>query len=144
MAVDLEEVRRIMTEVVVYNRHLGVQIPELRRGFARMVLPYRPEFVGDPERMALHGGIVSTLVDNCAGAAVWSTVEPGDRIATVDLRVDYLRPAPAADLWAESTVLRSGNRVAVAEVRVYAEAAPERTIAAGKGVYNVRRGTPHP
>jgi len=82
---------------------------------------------------------MSALIDTCGGAAVWTRVESRDRVSTVDLRVDYLRPGPLEDLACEATVVRAGNRVGVADMKLFAVSAPERVIASGKGVYNIVR-----
>ncbi|MGE4293179.1 MAG: PaaI family thioesterase [Desulfovibrio sp.] len=119
---------------------LGLRVEEIREGYARLRLPFRPEFIGDARRPALHGGLLSTLVDTCGGIAVWASGEPGDRVATIDLRVDYLRPAPAKDLLAEAQVRLMGNRVGNASVVIFAADDPETPLVEGRGVYNVRRG----
>lgn len=139
MQLPLEKVCAFMEQQIPFNRYLGMKVPLLREGFARFELPFRDDFIGDPFRPALHGGVVSTLLDTCGGAAVWTQVEPDDRVATVDLRIDYLRPGPLADLACEAEVVRVGNRVAVTDMKLFAVEAPERIIATGKGVYNVKR-----
>jgi len=134
-----EQVVHFMEQEVAFNRMLGIRLVELREGFARMELSFREDFIGDPGRPALHGGVLSTLLDTCGGAAVWVSADPGDRVATVDLRVDYLRPGPLSDLACEATVLRIGNKVGVTDMHVFAIDDPERIVASGKGVYNIRR-----
>jgi uncharacterized protein (TIGR00369 family) len=137
--VTLEQILQFMEQRIPFNRFLGIQVKVLQDGFARMELPFRQEFIGDPVRPALHGGVVSTLVDTCGGCAVWTRVDTQDRVATVDLRVDYLRPGPLADLACEATVVRAGNRVGVADMKLFAIEDPDRIIATGKGVYNIVR-----
>jgi uncharacterized protein (TIGR00369 family) len=137
--VTLEQIMQFMQQRIPFNRFLGIQVKVLQDGFARMELPFRQEFIGDPVRPALHGGVVSTLVDTCGGCAVWTRVDTQDRVATVDLRVDYLRPGPLADLACEATVVRAGNRVGVADMKLFAIEDPDRIIATGKGVYNIVR-----
>ena len=140
MPTTIEMVKQIMDDLIPFNRYLGIRVKELRLGHAVLELPFRDEFVGDPVRRVLHGGVLSTLIDTCGGAAVWTQVELEDRVSTVDLRVDYLRPAPGADLICEGTVQRLGNRVGVVEMRLYTPVNPGRLLATGKGVYNIRRG----
>jgi len=71
-----------MEEQVPFNKYLGVKVDELREGFARFSLIFRKEFIGDKRRPALHGGIISTLIDTCGGAAVWTHFAREDRIST--------------------------------------------------------------
>ncbi len=139
MTTSEQTIRQLMEELIPFNRHLGVRLAALRPGFARLELPFREEFVGNPLSRVLHGGVISALIDNCGGAAVWSQIEEGDLVATVDLRVDYLRPTPSRDVACEGVVQRLGNRVGVAEMRLFTIADPGTLLATGKGVYNVRR-----
>jgi uncharacterized protein (TIGR00369 family) len=134
-----EQLVVLMEQLIPYNRHLGIKVGALRPGFARLELPFRAEFIGNPLLPAIHGGVLSMLIDTCGGAAVWTQITIHDRVSTVDLRVDYLRPGPPRDLACEGTVLRTGNRVGVADMKVFAIDEPERIVACGKGVYNIRR-----
>jgi len=134
-----EQIVQFMEQRIPFNRYLGVRVTEMRDGFARLELAFRDELVGDPYRPALHGGVVSTLIDTCGGCAVWTKVEVMDRVSTVDLRVDYLRPGPLKDLACEGTVVRAGNRVGVADMKLFAIDYPDRIVATGKGVYNIVR-----
>ena len=130
--------RQVMEEMIPFNRYLGVKVAELRKSYARLEVPFRPELVGDPLRPALHGGVLSALADAAGGAAVWIGLEDDrTRISTIDLRIDYLRPARLVAVIAEASVVRLGNRVGVADVRLYHPDAEADTIATGKGVYNI-------
>ena len=131
-------IRRFMTEHVRFNSFLGIQIRDLDHGFARMAIPFREELMGDPLRPALHGGVISALMDVVGGTALLTRLDPGERLSTVDLRVDYLRPAGKAELLAEAEVLRVGGRVGV--VRIQTFSGPERIhVAEGTGVYQIKR-----
>ena len=131
--------KRFLNEIP-FHVHLGLEVAEARAGFARLRLPFKPEFIGDARRPALHGGLLSTLVDTCGGIAVWASGDPGDKVATIDLRVDYLRPAPPRELIAEAHVRLLGNRVGNAAIVVYAADDPETPLVEGRGVYNIRKG----
>jgi len=138
--VDFEVLKQLAEEGLPFNKHLGIRVEELREGYARMRIPFRPELVGDSRRPALHGGVISTLADVCGGFAIWTSCRLDDRIATIDLGVDYLRPATAKDLYAEATVRLLGNRVGNAHVVLWSEGAPDQHVAVGRAVYNIRRG----
>lgn len=131
-----------LEEEIPFNKYLGLKVEKAENGFARISLPYRPEFTGDARRPALHGGILSTLIDTCGGVAVWTCCELEDRIATIDMRVDYLRPAPQADLLAESRVRLMGNRVGNVHTKIFTRQEPDKIIAEGRAVYNIRRHDP--
>ncbi len=131
---------RFFEEGIPFNRFLGLKVGELRPGYARLLMPYRPEFIGDSRRPALHGGTISMLADTAGGIAVFAGAEIDDRISTIDLRIDYLRPGAALDLEAEANVVRIGNRVGVSRIQVWQDEDGERRLVAeGTGVYSIKR-----
>ncbi len=134
-----ETIERFFADEIPFNRYLGLRLEFLDRGIARVFLPFKPELVGDPMRPALHGGVVASALDTAGGAAVFSELALGDRVSTVDIRVDYLRPARLEDLYAEATIKRVGNRMGVTAIRAYHASDPDRSVAEAMGVYNIRR-----
>ncbi len=135
---DLEALARFMEERIPFNKLLGMRVVTMEKGHVAIEVPFRPELVGDAARPALHGGVLSALADTAGGAALWSGVEdPRGRVSTIDLRIDYLRPARLETIVADARVVRLGNRVGVVDVRLYHPGAEHETVATGKGVYNV-------
>ncbi|CAN5121571.1 hypothetical protein BH09MYX1_BH09MYX1_59430 [soil metagenome] len=135
---DLDQLKKLMEDFIPFNRHLGIKIAALESGSAHLTLPFRDYFVGDPLRPALHGGVLSTMADVAGGMAVWTNLpDPRARVSTIDLRVDYLRPARLETLDATALVVRQGNRVGVVDVKLFHPDRPDEVIATGKGVYNV-------
>jgi uncharacterized protein (TIGR00369 family) len=133
-----EVLKQVMEEMIPFNRYLGVRMAHAENGFVRLEVPFRDELVGDPLRPALHGGVLSALADAAGGGAVWTGIEDESaRVSTIDLRIDYLRPAKLELVVAEARVVRIGNRVGVADVRLFHPSAEANTIATGKGVYNI-------
>ncbi|MFT5434280.1 MAG: hypothetical protein ACI9OJ_004993 [Myxococcota bacterium] len=145
VAEGFDYVTRFMDELVAFNKHLGITVYHLTSGHCVLRLPPAPFLTGDPMRPAIHGGVLSTLIDTAGGAACFTRAESNDRLSTVDMRVDYLRPGPCGiELWCEGTVVRMGNRVAVARMEVFAaESFAQREvgapIATGQAVYSVVR-----
>lgn len=130
-------VLQMLEQHVPFNRLLGIRGENVEHGKAVLVLPVRPDFVGDPRRPALHGGVLSTLIDTAGGAAAWSALDAGESISTVDLRVDFLEPADlSGPLRAEAVLVRKGNRVCHVRVRLTQDA---KLVAEGTGVYNIHR-----
>ena len=141
---DPQILKQVMEEMIPFNRFLGLRVAHVERGFVRVEIPFRDELVGDPMRPALHGGVIAMATDVAGGFAVWSRLENEQaRVSTIDMRVDYLRPGRLANIIAEARIVRAGNRVGVADVRVYHPDAEEVTIATGKGVYNISTPKQH-
>src|SRR5690242_1557767 len=91
---NLEAVRLLMERRVPFQRFLGLRVAALTSGHARIEVPFREEFVGDPDVVDLHGGVLSSVIDIAGGLAVWGAAgEACARVATINLRVDYQRPA---------------------------------------------------
>jgi uncharacterized protein (TIGR00369 family) len=109
----LAQINRHFHQVVPHNRALGLEMVELTDGEARMRLPYSPDLVGNPDTGVLHGGAITSLMDACCGAAVFMKLPLPVPIATLDLRIDYLRPAaPGRDVLAHATCFRLTRSVA--------------------------------
>lgn len=137
MDLTREQLLEIMEQHVPFNRYLGLRGESIGEGRAVLVLPVRPEFVGDPRRPALHGGVLSSLIDTAGGLAAWSALGAGEMVSTVDLRVDYLEPAGLGHpLRAEAELVRKGNRVCHVKVAVTQGGA---LVAEGRAVFNIHR-----
>ena len=143
----LASLAKFMEEGIPFNRHLGMRVELLEQGRCVLRIPWNDYLIGDPSRPAVHGGVLSTLADTAGGTACFTLLTTSqDRVSTVDLRIDYLRPGPSEDLLCEAHTVRMGNKVAVARMHIYSGTLPEpgeadRALATGTGVYNVvRRG----
>lgn len=121
----LAPLAQFMTEAIPYNRAIGLTVDHLVPGTAILRLPWRDDLTGDPLRPAVHGGVISALIDNTGGVAVFSVLDGQQRCSTIDLRVDYLGPGPTgADLICEARVIRRGRRVAVTRMEVWSQSRP--------------------
>jgi uncharacterized protein (TIGR00369 family) len=69
---------------------------------------------------SLHGGALAALLDSAMAAAVTSTLPPEIRCSTIELKVNFIRPATLATgrLIAEGKIVHAGRQIAVAEARV--------------------------
>jgi uncharacterized protein (TIGR00369 family) len=76
-------------------RVLGLEMVDYTAGSATLRCPYRPELIGDPTTGVIHGGVVTTLLDSVCGLACFLGLDEPQAIATLDLRIDYLKPALA-------------------------------------------------
>jgi uncharacterized protein (TIGR00369 family) len=118
-----------------HTQALGFKLESLDGRTVRMRTPYRDDLVGDLETGVLAGGLVTTMLDHVGGLAVWVAVGGFQPIATLDLRVDYMRAArPHEDLLAEAVCYRLTRNVAF--VRAWAfETSPDDPVAAAQSAY---------
>lgn len=78
---------------VGHGRALGLEFRQSGENWAELALPWREELVGIPETGVLASGAVVSLIDTASGTSVWVSLDKFLPIVTVDLRLDYLRPA---------------------------------------------------
>ncbi|MNL07774.1 hypothetical protein D3C87_1284630 [compost metagenome] len=118
-----------------HTHALGFQYEGLDGDRVRLRVPYRDDLVGDPETGVLAGGLVTTLLDHVGGLAVWVGLKTYQPIATLDLRVDYMRAAiPGRDLIAEARCYRLTRSIGF--VRAWAfEDDPADPVAAAQAAY---------
>lgn len=127
--------REDMTSYTPHARHLGMKAIETGPGYAILMLPYRPELVGDPVRKVVFGGAITTLLDQACGLAVACALDVLRAIATVDLRVDYLRAAaPGLDLYARVDCYRVTRNIAFVRGIAY-EHGPDDPFASCLGTF---------
>ncbi|MBP0481374.1 PaaI family thioesterase [Sagittula salina] len=93
MTADKARIAKQFIETIPHSRALGMRITEIGDGVAAIEMPYDDRFIGDPETGVIHGGAVSALMDTCGGAAVMSHPRAPAGTATINLRIDYMRPA---------------------------------------------------
>lgn len=86
-------------QAVPHNRALGLRLVGVEHARSHYLLPYAAHLVGNPETGVLHGGAISAAMDAACGAAVFQALPKPMVIATLDLRIDYLKPAtPGRDV----------------------------------------------
>ena len=137
---DIESIARRFIDALPHSRALGMRLDMIGDGGAVIAMPYDIRLIGDPETGVIHGGAVSVLMDTCGGAAVLAHPSGGVSTATLDLRIDYMRPAtPGQTIRAQAEchhVTRS-----VAFVRAVATDDDDgRPVAMATGAFTVERG----
>jgi uncharacterized protein (TIGR00369 family) len=138
--------QRAFIDSVPHNRELGMQVVQLDGHGAMFRLPYRQELVGNPDTGVLHGGVITALLDACSGAAVFGALPRLMPIATLDLRIDYLRPAePGREVVAHATCYKLTKNVAFTRAVAYHDDR-EHPIASSVGTFmlSTKRGSVKP
>ena len=108
---------------------------------ATMRVPWSEDLVGDPDTGVVHGGVITTLLDHTSGAAVMAALKEPIAIATLDLRIDYMRPATPRELITASVeCLKVGRDIAFVRGVAY-QGAKDDPIAIATGAFMLMRGT---
>jgi len=134
---DLEALNESLRGYVPFNQALNLTLTEvsLSPAIAVMQLPYDERLVGNPETGVIHGGALTTLMDAASGAAVFLAIKARSAIATLDLRIDYLRPAtPGKEINARAHCFKTTHNVAFVRTMAFHED-PEDPIAAASGTF---------
>jgi uncharacterized protein (TIGR00369 family) len=87
-----------MARKVGHGRALGLRYRGSGPGWMELALPWRQELVGEPESGFLASGAIVSLIDTSSGGAVWMGLGHFRPIVTLDLRIDYLRPAARGEM----------------------------------------------
>lgn len=82
-----------LARAVGHGRALGFEIVEAGDDWLAMRLPWKPELVAFPETGGMASGPIVSLIDTCSGVSVWRKLGEFRPAVTLDLRVDYFRPA---------------------------------------------------
>lgn len=122
---------------IPHARALQMRLTDMRAGYAELTMPYSPDLVGDPRTGVIHGGAVFALMDTCSGAAVILHEDAPGGTATIDLRIDYMRPAtPGQSIRAQAECYHMTRNVAFVRARTLDDD-DERPVATATGTFTV-------
>jgi uncharacterized protein (TIGR00369 family) len=128
-----------------YIAGLKGEVLELSAKRARLRVPYGPDLVGDPDTGVVHGGVITGMLDHTCGMAVSAALNGPMPIATLDLRIDYMKPAkPGDDIFAEAECVKVGHDIAFVRGLAH-QGSREAPIALCTGAFMlIRSGAPLP
>ncbi|KRS16463.1 PaaI family thioesterase [Roseovarius indicus] len=135
MGVDKSKIAEQFIQAIPHSDALGMKLTRIEGGHAEIEMAYDARFVGDPRTGVIHGGAVSALMDTCCGAAALSHPDCGGSTATIDLRIDYMRPAtPGQRIRAEAECFHVTRTVAFVRAKAMDDDA-DRPVATATGTF---------
>jgi uncharacterized protein (TIGR00369 family) len=121
-----------------FQRSLGLSLESFDAEAQTLVM--RAVYGAQVERTTgsgqFHGGVIASLIDIAGDFALIAVLGYG--VPTINLRIDYLRPALGHDLLAPARVRRAGRSIGVVDIEV--KDASDRLIALGRGCYGTQQG----
>ena len=121
----------IQLDTSPYQRFLGLECIESGDGQVTIRLPFRKELLRQEGSDWIHGGVISALADIAGDYAIVTRTGPG--VPTIDLRIDWLRPARAGDLTARARAVKVGRTISVADIEI--EDQTGKLVAVARGCY---------
>jgi len=123
-------------------RALGFQTVALEPSIATLKAPYKPEMIGDPDTGVIAGGVVTALLDHACGRAVFAAVGRPIGMATLDLRIDYMRAAePALDIFARAHCYKLTHSIGFVRAVAY-DRAVDDPVATAQAAFMLNTGEP--
>lgn len=105
---------------VPHAEALKMHVMSLEAGKVICRLPYAEHLIGNPDTRVIHGGVITSLLDNTCGIAVGARTALKGQIATLDLRIDYMKAAtPGADILAFAECFKVTRNIAFARGIAY-------------------------
>ncbi len=136
---DKVTIAQAFIQALPHARALGMVLDRISDGESIVSMPYDVRFVGDPATGVIHGGAVSALMDTALGAAVLSHPTAPASTATLDLRIDYMRPAtPGQRITARAECYHVTRSVAFVRATASDDDA-ERPVATATGAFTLER-----
>ena len=117
----MNETDSIFWAVPPHGAAIGMEMVGREGNCCIVKIPYAEHLVGDPDTGIIHGGVITALLDNACGWAIrcHESWHEEQSMATLDLRIDYMRPAePHEDLIAEAECYKMARNIAF--VRAFA------------------------
>lgn len=142
----MEGIRDIFDNRIPFNTLLGLRVHSLDPESPAIRFEMRDALVGNYITGALHGGVISSVIDVTGGLAAFmglqqklidlpleTKLEKFRKLGTIDLRIDYLRPGVGKAFEAVGYGLRTGHKVAVTRIELKNDLG--QLIAVGTGAY---------
>ena len=114
---------------------LGLEFFENRERHIVIKLPYQEHLIGDLKTGVIHGGAITTMIDTASSLAVFAKLPTIKTIATLDLRIDYLRVAtPHLPIYCKAECYRLSRHIAFTRATAY-QADNNNPVAYGVGTF---------
>ncbi len=144
----ISAIAEYFNEQIPFNKVLGLKVESISPESVSAAFQTRDDLLGHFSRRMLHGGVISSVIDvtgglsalmsiqeNAASQNVKARITMADWLSTLDLRVDFLRPAKGNRFIVKGYPLRTGKRIAV--IRTELRNDQDDLVAVGTATYHL-------
>ena len=129
----------LMNSAVPWGNEVGFQVTKVERGHVWGLQPWAEKLVGAPDTGVIHGGVITTFLDNLSGMACTAAMTKLRFVATIDLRIDYMRPAERGlDIIGEAECYRVTKSVCFTRAWAY-HGTRDKLIATSAGTFAINK-----
>ncbi|MBM4329604.1 MAG: PaaI family thioesterase [Deltaproteobacteria bacterium] len=111
-----EKALRRTVESAPYYQLLQITLEQIDEGFARFRMPFRKELT-HPYSI-VHGGAIASLADTAVAFALMTMIQPGERVTTVEFKINFLSSVHNGEMIGEARIAHKGKRLATADMEV--------------------------
>lgn len=112
---------------------LGLTIEQLETGHCQSRLEIKENFLN--KHKVVHGGVIYSMADISMGVTVYSSLKKDEEASTIEIKINYLRPANAKILFCDAKMIQKGKNIAVLEAEV--RKADNTLIAKAQGTFSI-------
>jgi uncharacterized protein (TIGR00369 family) len=101
-----------------FAQYLGITVTDIAPGVLEVQMPLAAHHL--QQDGIVHGGVTATLADTCLAMAAHTLIGDGERVVTIEFKINYLRPGAGQMLRCRGAVLRPGRTITTSEAEIYA------------------------
>lgn len=130
-----EVIKSMLIDHVPHAKAIQMEVQKIEPAKAWLTIPYQDKLVGNPDTGVIHGGVITSLLDNASGIATQMALPERQSIATLDLRIDYMKPAtPGEGLVGHAHCYKITKNIGFVRATAY-HTNPEDPIATSVGTF---------
>ena len=135
----MQENIEMLSGGIPWGRRMGFRFTKIEKGRSWGIQPWKDRLVGAPDTGVIHGGVLTAFLDNLCGTAASASLSKPRFVATLDLRIDYMRPAEKGrDIIGEAECYHQTRNICFTRAWAYHESR-DRVIATAAGAFAINK-----
>lgn len=140
-SLKVDEILSLWRQRSGFHGEMKAKIIEADKNSVLLRMPFNSDFCADTEKELIHGGVLTALIDSALGLSTMLAVPGLKTLATLDMRVEYLRPAKSrSDLMVFAECYRVSRHISFNRGRVWFDGEERNQVAVGYATFALTRG----